>query len=64
MTLKPAYTVSQFLTDFAMGRTRFYELVNQGAIRVRKNGNKTIITGDDAKAFLDGLPIVEPKQAA
>jgi hypothetical protein len=64
MTLKPAYTVSQFLTDFAMGRTRFYELVGQGAIRVRKNGNKTIVTGDDAKAFLDSLPIVEPKRAA
>lgn len=64
MILKPAYTVSQFLADFAMGRTRFYELVSQGAIRTRKNGNKTIVTGDDAQAFLDSLPIVEPKQAA
>lgn len=64
MTLKPAYTVSQFLTDFAMGRTRFYELVGQGVIRVRKNGSKTIVTGDDAQAFLDSLPVVAPKQAA
>ena len=64
MTLKPIYSVSQFLTDFAMGRTRFYELVGQGAIRIRKNGNKTIVTGDDAKAFLDSLPVVDPKRAA
>ncbi|MCP8883004.1 hypothetical protein NIM87_05795 [Devosia sp. XJ19-1] len=64
MTLKPAYSVSQFLSEFAMGRTRFYELVGQGAIRVRKNGNKTIVTGEDAQAFLNSLPIVEPKKAA
>lgn len=64
MHFKPAYSVSQFLSDFAIGRTRFYELVGQGAIRVRKNGNKTIVTGDDAQAFLDSLPVVEPKQAA
>lgn len=64
MPLKPAYTVNQFLADFGMGRTRFYELVNSGAIRARKNGNRTIVTGTDAQAWLDTLPPVEPKLAA
>jgi hypothetical protein len=64
MTLKPVYTVNGFLADFGMGRTRFYELVATGEIKVRKNGNRTIIIGDDAKAWLDSLPVVQPSMAA
>ncbi|MFY7809546.1 MAG: helix-turn-helix domain-containing protein [Fimbriimonadaceae bacterium] len=64
MPLKPAYTVNEFLASFGVGRTRFYELVNTGAIKARKNGNRTIVTGADAQAWLDTLPAVEPKLAA
>lgn len=56
MPLKPVYTVNDFLVVFGMGRTRFYELVKSGAIKVRKNGSRTIITGVDAQAWLDSLP--------
>lgn len=56
MHLKPVYTVNDFLTAFGMGRTRFYELVKSGAIKVRKNGSRTIVTGADAQAWLDSLP--------
>ena len=56
MPLKPVYTVNDFLAAFGMGRTRFYELVKSGAIKVRKNGSRTIVTGTDAQAWLDSLP--------
>ena len=64
MTLKPAYTVNQFCEAFGVGRTRFYDLVNAGELKTRKNGGRTIVRGDDAQAWLDSLPAVEPKEAA
>ncbi len=64
MPLKAAYTVNEFLTAFGVGRTKFYELVNTGAIKARRNGGRTIITAADAQAWLDSLPQVEPKKAA
>lgn len=64
MTLKPAYTVNEFLAAFGLGRTRFYELVNARELIARKNGGRTIVRGDDAQRWLDSLPSVEPKKAA
>ena len=64
MPLKPAYTVNEFLAAFGVGRTRFYELVNSGAIKALKNGARTIVLGADAQTWLDTLPAVEPKLAA
>jgi hypothetical protein len=64
MPLKPAYTVNEFMASFGVGRTRLYVLINAGAIKARKNGNRTIILGSDAQAFLDALPSVAPKMAA
>lgn len=64
MTLKPTYTLKQFLADFGMGKTRFYELVNAGALKARKNGTRTVVLAADAQAYLDSLPAYEPKKAA
>lgn len=59
-----AYTVNDFLKLAGIGRTRFYEAVNSGQLKARKNGTKTLILAADAKAYLDGLPAIEPRQAA
>lgn len=64
MPLKPAYTVNEFLAEFGVGRTRFYELVNSGALKARKNGTRTIVLAADAQAYLDSLPEYEPRKAA
>jgi predicted DNA-binding transcriptional regulator AlpA len=61
---KAAYTVSEFLEAFGLGRTKFYELVNAGQLKARKNGTKTVVLAADAQAWLDSLPAVEPKKAA
>jgi hypothetical protein len=64
MAPKTAYTVNEFLTSFGIGRTKFYELVNAGDIKCRRNGGRTIILATDAIAWVEGLPALEPKKAA
>jgi hypothetical protein len=64
MTLKPTYTIKEFLADFGMGKTRFYELVNSGALKARKNGARTVVLAADAQAYIDSLPEYEPRKAA
>lgn len=64
MTAKAAYTVTEFLETFGVGRTKFYELVNSGALKARKNGQRTIVLAADAQAWLNSLPAVEPHEAA
>lgn len=64
MTLKPTYTIKEFLADFGMGKTRFYELVNSGVLKAHKSGTRTVVLAADAQAYLDSLPEYEPRQAA
>lgn len=64
MTTKAAYTVSEFLGAFGLGRTKFYELVNTGEIKTRKVGAKTLVLAVDAQAWLDSLPENRPSKAA
>ncbi len=64
MAPKAAYTVNEFLTAFGLGRTKFYELVNSGAIKCRRNGSRTIVLASDAIAWVESLPALEPRKAA
>lgn len=64
MTEPLAYTVNDFLKLAGIGRTRFYEAINSGQLKARKNGSKTLILAADARAYLDGLPQLQPKQTA
>ena len=61
---KAAYTVAEFLEAYGLGRTKFYELVHSGAIKARKNGQRTVVLAADAQAWLNSLPAVEPRKAA
>lgn len=64
MTVKAAYTIAEFTEAFGIGKTKLFEEINTGRIKARKNGKRTIITAADAQAWLDALPIREPKEAA
>ena len=60
--LHGAMSVDQFCADYAVGRTRFYELVNGGVLKARKNGKRTVVRREDAEAWASSLP--ELKSAA
>lgn len=64
MPLKPAYSVTEFLAAFGLGRTKFYELVNAGEIKTRKAGAKTLVLAADAQRWLDSLPEMRPGKTA
>ena len=51
-----AFTVNEFLSWAKIGRTKFYQEVESGALTTRKLGRKTLILRSDAQAWLDSLP--------
>jgi hypothetical protein len=52
------YKFSDFLDVFAMSRTGAYRAVNEGKLRLTKNGRSTRISKADAKAWADSLPTI------
>ena len=56
------YTLPNFLRAFGIGRTKFYEEVNAGRLRARKNGTRTVVLAVDAQSWLDHLPEFRPKK--
>ena len=52
---KLAYTVSEFQKATGLGRTRVYEEIKAGRLRLTKVGKRSIITTDDAHAWLQAL---------
>jgi len=49
-------TVKEFLEWSGIGRTKFYQEVNEGRIKLRKIGAKSVVTMPDALAWLNALP--------
>jgi excisionase family DNA binding protein len=56
-----AMSVDDFAERYGPGRTKTYEEIRSGRLRARKIGTRTIITEDDAEAWLSRLPVVEVK---
>ena len=54
-----AMSVRGFCESVGIGRTRFYQEVKTGRLRVRKVGRRTIVTSDDAEDWLNCLPVVQ-----
>jgi len=50
------YTVGQCCRLASIGRTKFYELVANGEIPVRKVGKKTLVAAADLKSWAEHLP--------
>jgi hypothetical protein len=51
---KLAYTVPEFQKATGVGRTRLYEEIRLGRLRLTKVGRRSIIAVGDARAWLDG----------
>ena len=54
-----AMSVRGFCESVGIGRTRFYQEVKTGRLRVRKVGRRTIVTSDDAEDWLNRLPVLQ-----
>jgi excisionase family DNA binding protein len=57
------YTINQCCRLAAVGRTKFYELVSNGEIPVRKVGKKTLVAAADLQRWAERLPTIEAKTA-
>ena len=51
-----AYTVANACSVAGCGRTKLYEAIGDGSLRIKKLGGRTLILADDLKAWLDSLP--------
>jgi excisionase family DNA binding protein len=61
---KLAYSINEACSALGLGRTKLYELVSDGKIPTRRVGGRVIIAGADLVAFLEALPVTEPKRPA
>lgn len=50
------YTVKQFGARFAVSRTRFYRLIQEGQLSPVKIGRRTVVTTTEAQRWLSSLP--------
>jgi hypothetical protein len=53
---KRAFDIASFCRRYGVGRTRVYEEIRLGRLRVRKLGRKTLVAEDDAEDWLENLP--------
>jgi len=59
-----AMSIPEFCQRYNVGRTLAYEEINAGRLRARKVGKRTIISGDEAEAWLKSLPVINGSAAA
>lgn len=52
---KPLYTTEDAWTMLSLGKTKFYELVGEGRIRVLKEGRKTLVTAEEIDRYVASL---------
>jgi excisionase family DNA binding protein len=52
---RTAYTVNEFCSAAAIGRTTFYSEVAAGRIRILKCGRRTLVPATESQAWLSRL---------
>ena len=52
-------SITRFSEDYAIGRTKAYEELKAGRLRGLKIGKRTVISQDDAEAWLRQLPALQ-----
>jgi hypothetical protein len=60
--VEPSYSLSEFARQ--NGLTTVRGEIKAGRLAARKIGRRTIITAEDAKAWQEGLPKVQPRVRA
>jgi excisionase family DNA binding protein len=56
--LKRLLTVQEAILGYGIGRSKFYQEVAAGRIRLRKCGRRTLVSTDDMETWAAGLPVV------
>jgi excisionase family DNA binding protein len=51
-------TIGEAVRCFAIGRTKLYELIQNGDIEAFKLGRRTLVRTDSVRSFMDRLPRV------
>lgn len=56
---RKAYTISHMCKVYSTSRSKIYEQIKQGKLKVTKLGRKTLIDVQDAEAWFESLKTVE-----
>jgi hypothetical protein len=59
-----AMSLAEFCQRYDIGRTKAYEEIKLGRLRVRKCGKRSLITEDDAEDWLRCLPLLSTEDAS
>lgn len=51
-----AYSIEAFCDRFGLGRSKTYEEIRLGRLKIRKVGARTLIAHEDALAWFNALP--------
>ena len=60
---KFALSIKEAQAAAPVGRQGIYDAINEGQLRAKKNGRRTLILIEDFKAWLAGLPEYDGKAA-
>ena len=61
---KGGHSVDDIIEGYGLCRSTIYKAIGSGTLRARKLGRRTVILDADLRAWLDGLPAIQPKTAA
>lgn len=51
-----AYSIADACRVSSIGKTRLYELINEGRLKTRKVGKRTLIPAASLRALIEGKP--------
>jgi Helix-turn-helix domain len=58
---REAFTIEDAAKAASIARAILYEEINAGRLRARKRGRSTVILAADLRAYLEALPVIDPK---
>lgn len=61
---KKCYRIAEFCSAYGIGRTRTYEEIKKGRLKIIKFGNMTLISQEAAQAWLRSVESDAQKQTA
>ena len=54
-----AYSVNELADAAGCGRDKIYDAIRNGQLRAHKWGARTIVPAEEARRFIDNLPLLE-----